>query len=174
MRCFLAVSVPDKIKQQISLYQKQLPSKKLKLVPKKQLHLTLFFWPSLNFSARQKVIEATQKITSSFSPFPLLLSGLEGFPKPQKARVLVLKVEGEGIYRLFESLKKELKKANLPLEEREFRPHLTIARFRQPQSLQAFPSFPSLKFTATELIFWRSQLTPNGPIHTPLSSFSLK
>ncbi len=174
MRCFLAVSVPDKIKQQISLYQKQLPSRNAKFVPKKQLHITLFFWPSLNLSARQKVIEATQKITSSFSPFPLLLSGLEGFPKPQKAKVLVLKVEGEGIYRLFESLKKELAKASLPFEEREFRPHLTIARFRQPQSLQAFPSFPSLKFTATEIIFWRSQFTPEGVIHIPFSSFSLK
>ena len=65
-------------------------------------------------------------------------------------------------------------------EEKEFRPHLTLARIRRPEPLTALKTeisrLPSVEFgvfQAESFHLYRSQLQPGGSIYTKLASFPL-
>jgi 2'-5' RNA ligase len=65
-------------------------------------------------------------------------------------------------------------------ENRPFRAHLTLARIKIPQSAAGLEAaakklgdFSAGEFRATELILFRSKLTPQGAIYTRLATIPL-
>lgn len=70
------------------------------------------------------------------SPFRITLSGLGAFPRPARATVLWVGVEGDPLGDLATIVDEAAGGAGLGREERPFRPHLTIARVRPPADVR--------------------------------------
>jgi 2'-5' RNA ligase len=64
-------------------------------------------------------------------------------------------------------------------EERKFRPHLTIARLREPEASRELAdahrrsAFESKVFPIKEIALYESKLLPSGSIYSTLAAFSL-
>ena len=65
-------------------------------------------------------------------------------------------------------------------EERPFRPHLTIGRMKAgrrieglDKAIEEHKGFAAGTFMATEMVLFRSDLKPTGPVYTPLAKFKL-
>ena len=69
--------------------------------------------------------------------------------------------------------------AGFERDTRAFHPHLTIARLREAKGSRALAQrhkelgFPSLAFTVSELVLFRSELSSKGSKHTALSRHKL-
>jgi len=176
MRCFLALTLPPKAKSEIIKYQQKLFfPKKAKLTKPNQLHLTLFFWPNLNKKQKQAIKKLLKQIgLEPYLPLNLKTVSLSGFPNNKKAKVVFLKVESQNINKLHSNLKKRLEQIGLIFEEKDFLPHLTLARLKLPQDLNQQPKFTPLKTQAQKLVFFSSTLTPKGPVHKPITTIKLK
>src|SRR3989304_4984367 len=95
-------------------------------------------------------------------------------------RVLWVDVEGElpPLQRLQAAVERELAAVGFAPEEREFSPHLTLARVPQPpppglaerlsRALTAVAT-PQGEFRATELLLMRSRLQPDGAASCPVA-----
>lgn len=88
--------------------------------------------------------------------------------------------EGKDLFQLKKLVDQVLRGLKLPVENRAFKPHLTLARIREknwkvPESIFSgtFLTGAVTSTTVTELIFFKSTLQPTGPIYTPLSRLEL-
>ena len=68
-----------------------------------------------------------------FADLELRVQGMGAFPSTEETRVLWLGVqENQGFLNMQASLAAAVAAAGLPRAEREYRPHMTLARFRNP------------------------------------------
>jgi 2'-5' RNA ligase len=64
---------------------------------------------------------------------------------------------------------------NPPTKHRHFRPHVTVARMRSgtvPRE-RSLPPTPALSFLPTELVLYRSWLSPHGASYEQLASYAI-
>jgi len=113
----------------------------------------------------------------------LKIAGLGLFPDARKPRVLWCAAAGD-VAKLT-ALQKQLDNDFAPLgfapETRPFRPHLTLARIREPQAvrglneaLEGQADFSAGQFNVHELILFQSRLRPEGAVYTKLAAFPLE
>jgi 2'-5' RNA ligase len=182
MRSFVALDLPEEAKDSLFAFVE----KKRKLYPgakwvkREHLHVTLSFFPALPVTAVAKIQDIMVYIASSFSPYYAILKEVGTFPSWQRARVLWMGFDEKGrVYTgeiakvLFEGLKREGIEAE---EERDFVPHITLARFRSPMPLRdsAFSEWSPLPARIEKLVLFKSTLTPSGPIYEEIVSVLLK
>jgi len=175
-RLFIAIELPDQVKQNLVKLQTPVPG--AKWVPVDQLHLTLAFLGEVDETVTDQLLVALSGIT--VSTFTLRFSGVGCFPDRRRPRVLWVGLEKNPY---LESLADQVRSAVLSCgilqEERPFSPHITLARLRQPAGREVVrfldqPLTHELpKIAVREFILFRSQLTAAGAIHTPLNTISL-
>ena len=102
-------------------------------------------------------------------PLELEYQKLGAFQKPSNARVLWMGVKSSGIQDLASRVRLVSKS-----DDRPFLAHVTIARFRKQTNLEDLISKHVAtqfgKGSVTNLILFKSELTRQGAIHTPLYS----
>jgi 2'-5' RNA ligase len=99
------------------------------------------------------------------------------FPSTSRARVIWVGVDQgqEELVRIARALDESFAEAGLGRADKPFSPHLTIGRVRaprrNPQLEEAIRSltFRGAEFIIDELTLTKSELTPKGPIYSPLS-----
>lgn len=115
--------------------------RQLRFTPWYKLHLTLAFWPSLDFDS---FLTLHKKIKPLVDSCALPLSEIQGFHYFQRNKVLFLKETGQELveYRqqLFESLK-GFEPAIAVQNNNDFIPHWTIARKFEPYMLKKYRPF---------------------------------
>lgn len=183
IRAFLAVPTPEDAARAIrALVDRLKPALSgARFVPVTQWHLTLHFFAALTPDQVEGVRQAAKDSASGLDPFPVSLCKLGTFPDPRRPRVLWLGL-AEGAREctaLRDRLARELRARGLPVEDRPFRPHLTLARFWDPPPggidgvLRRAPSEEVVRFTAGNVVLFRSILTPRGAEHARLDAFTL-
>jgi len=60
-----------------------------------------------------------------------------------------------------------------PPEERPFRPHLTLGRWKDRAPRPELPAFDLDPLPVAEIVLYESDLGPAGAVHTPLARFPL-
>jgi len=185
MRCFIAIELDEQIKHQLTVAQdlfRQLDGK-ISWVKPEQMHLTIKFLGSLPESKIADISEAMKTAISKthIKPFEFTIEGLGAFPQRGAPRVLWAGVTlTKKKKKLHKSIDAELSLLEIPPDEREFTPHLTLARIRNKISPQACRNIieNNAGFIAgvqrvEHVILFASELKPTGAVYTPLAKANL-
>ncbi len=181
MRCFIAVAVPEELKEKILEVQSKLKKigANLKLVEKENLHFTIKFLGEISEKEIDEVKEFLQTIEDK--AFEISIKGLGVFPSEDYIKVVWLGVEeNQDIFlNLIKKINKNLDK--IRKEKKELNTHLTIARVRSAKNKNELKAvIQDLKETeignmqVNTLKLISSELTPEGPEYTELAEFKLK
>lgn len=177
MRIFIAIELPDQVRSMLARLRRELPG--ARWLPAEQLHLTMAFLGELDQSSVNRLTDQLSKL--QLPDFALHFSAIGCFPDQRQARVLWIGVQPEPLLtKLARSIQQTIVSCEIPLEQRPFSPHITLARFKPPaapQILQPYlrqhsqPKLPAIE--VREFILFQSRLTSQGAIHTPLERFAL-
>jgi 2'-5' RNA ligase len=138
MRLFTAIDIPDEVRDRLrELLARWKPLARIHWSPLANLHITTKFigeWPE----ARVEEIKNTLHAMVPIGAFDVSVRGLGWFPNPQRPRVLWTGVEaGEALGKLARATEQAVAALGVPIEERAYSPHLTLARIRETIPLEA-------------------------------------
>lgn len=179
-RLFIGIEVPAEARAALNAELvrwnegKPLPGKP---VPPRNWHLTLQFLGSIDQVAYERVLSGLDQADRG-RRFDARLSGLGTFPSPRKASVLWVGIDRglEEFERLAGEVEEAARSAGLVIEERPFKPHLTLSRVRPPQDLrpllERFPITP-VTFEVARLAVFRSHQDQGAPWYEILEAFGL-
>jgi 2'-5' RNA ligase len=177
VRLFIAIELPDHYKKALGkLRTAAIPG--ARWVAAEQIHLTLAFLGEVDEDSSKQLITRLSRIETY--GFELCLTGTGCFPDRRRPRVLWVGVKPEErLLDLAQMVRETVLACGIPLEERPFSPHLTLARLRIPASreLGAFldqqQKLDLKPFNVTEFTLFQSRLYPQGALHIPLKNFPL-
>lgn len=151
-----------------------------KWLRKEHFHITLTFFKALPTKDINPIEELLKKMSEEFSSFSIEFNKVNVFPSWERVRVLWIGCNEEGekkIQKIVKALIEGLQKKGIFIEEeKEFSPHITLARFRSPLPLFAADWRLEHSFCTVlkKLVFFQSTLTPQGPIYKELFVSHLK
>ncbi len=141
-------------------------------------HLTLQFLGPV--PAQGPVVAATRAVTAVQAPFPFRLGGAGAFPSLWRAKVIWIGAAegGEPLAGLASAVGAALGPVGYAPEARRFRPHLTVARLRDPVDVRAAVDAIGQEavgpaWTVTEVVLFASRLSPEGATYSVLERFPL-
>jgi len=181
MRLFVALDLPYEMRRNLELLLHLLkPLARVQWSPVANLHLTTKFIGDFPEERLDKLNSALAAIPRP-GPLRIAIRGLGWFPHPDRPRIFYAGIQAPPE---LPSLARDTDAAcatlGLPREEKDYRPHLTLARLRNPAPLTALkaeiarlPNTDFGAFTADQFHLYRSQLQPGGSIYTKLASFPL-
>jgi 2'-5' RNA ligase len=175
MRLFIAIELPDEIKKLLEGMRTDIPGSRW--VPLEQIHLTISFLGEVDDTTVDLLTGALATIKAP--GFNLCFSSTGCFPDRRRPRVLWVGLEPEPLLNSLASLVRESVLAcNIPQEERPFSPHITLARLKlpTPREVDAFLDQSQKQVPPVmvrEFILFRSLLTSQGAVHTPVKTFAL-
>jgi 2'-5' RNA ligase len=181
LRLFIALDFPQAVRESLrdSMVRLKPLSRAARWVRPEGMHITLKF---IGETDSQKVDSLRAALGTIHSPRPIEMRfrGLGFFPDERKPRVLWCGVEASSnMAEVAASIERALEPLGFPGENREFVPHLTLARFPSPQGIaeivraanvlktQNFGSAREKEFHLIESI-----LKPSGAEYNRLASFA--
>ena len=187
MRLFVALEIPASTREALRALVAQLAPvcAGARWLRPEGIHLTLKFIGEVSDEAAQNMRGALHQISMP-AAVELEFRGWGFFPDARRPQVFWAGVHANSV---LEKLADEIDGRLAPLgckrEAREFRPHLTLARFKSAEGLHALqselvrlekPSAPSGgasfgKATIEEFQLMQSTLRPTGAVHTTLQTF---
>ena len=156
------------------------PAARVTWVAGDRLHVTLRFIGNVD-DRRAETIAAALAAPVTMPPFSLTFRGVGAFPPTGSPRVLWAGIAAgaDGLQAVEREVTLRLGRVGIPAEERAFRPHLTIARVREPAGLRAPQLFdgvgdPALGTMVVEAItLFESRLSPKGSAYVALQRTGL-
>ena len=185
-RIFCAVELPSDVRARLERHVGQLradvPDAAASWTRVENIHLTLKFFGNVVLDRIPNISAASSRAAKHFSSFEISVGSTGVFPKPSRAQVLWIGVNDLSgkLSELHKQLEKEFASEGFQKEDRAFRPHLTIARIRRPEGARRLAEahlqmeFKSHEIKLTELIVFRSELSPHGSKYTPIYRHYLK
>ena len=165
-RLFVALGLPEPLREAVRELQSGL--RNARWLQEDGLHLTLAFIGEVDNSTKQQIEVALGTVQAP--PLPMALHGLGCFPRQGAPQVLwtgaLPKAE---LASLAEAVRRTLPSAGVTPERRNFLPHVTIARFRQPppnaelkRYLGTFEQFRSCRAEVSSFHLFSSRLRQSG------------
>lgn len=181
MRCFIAVPLPPATREALALQTSRLCPRLegARFVRPQGLHLTLHFFTDLNEAEVALAVASLREGVAGTAAFDVHLGAPGVFPDARRARVLWMGLAlGAGeLSRLRSRIGVSLRSRGLPVEERPFTPHLTLARFSPPIPVRPDALGLSARdvpgFVADRVTLFRSDLERGGAVHSVLESVPL-
>lgn len=181
-RVFLAINLPDEIKEQIALLQQPFDLKGIKLVEKDNLHFSLAFLGHINDQQLELLKNPLSNLIVQYSPLLIKCQGLGVFPDIERPQVIWMGGQSRQLNNLGQQLRAELKRAKLNYDEKKFSAHLTLGRvkfiteknlsiIKQQLTRQDNNHFATIKVETVEIM--ESELTTHGPTYQVIASFKL-
>jgi RNA 2',3'-cyclic 3'-phosphodiesterase len=184
-RVFCAINLPLALRERVQVHiarlRESVPEARASWNRDDKLHLTIKFLGDIDVDRVAALSLAAERAVAGMKPISLTAKGCGAFPDRGRPRVLWIGTvdEDEGLARLNQRLETECAAQGFAREQRDFRPHLTIARVRQPAAAVELADahqqmgFPPLKFEANELVVIRSELSGAGSRYTNISRHPL-
>ena len=179
MRLFFAIELPSDVQRALGRLKPSDATPDYRWVDPALLHLTLAFLGEQPPEKLDLLQRTGTSAASASSPFVLRLGEAGFFGSRRTPRVLWVDISGEveALLSLQRRLDKALRDTGFPLEERAFRPHITLARRRETARGGAPAGWPiaveRASFEARELTLMQSHLSPRGPTYTPVEHFAI-
>lgn len=187
MRCFIAIDIDEQTRKGLSHLQDELRGKAdvrkgdVKWVKPESIHLTLKFLGEIKDEQTVEVCNITGDVASRHKSFDVDVETVGSFGG-RSARVLWIGAgqHCEGLLQLQADLEGQLESAGWPKEARKFSAHLTLCRIRNAkagsklaQMVKEYANLHLGTIPADAVTVFQSELTPQGPIYTPLGNYTL-
>ncbi len=181
MRVFVALDIPEDVRQaiggQTNRWEKM--CRGARWVRVEGLHVTLKFIGEAQPEMVER-IEAQLATIRLAAPVEMSFRDVGFFPNERHPRVFWVGITATPNFgELAAEIERRLETLDIPREQRPFRPHLTLARFKSEDGLdrlrEAVRNAGPLEFGSTrtgEVHLYRSQLKPGGAEYTRLRTFS--
>ncbi|MBT3387417.1 MAG: RNA 2',3'-cyclic phosphodiesterase [Desulfobacula sp.] len=181
IRAFIAVSLPDVVKQYLSFLQKKLLNSGIKAsFPKPaSLHLTLKFLGNISKTDISNIESCMEKAVMGIAVHNLSASGIGVFPSVKNVRVIWAGLSGRTDFteKLATQLESSLfEEMNIQKEAKLFRPHLTLARVKgkippktAAQLIKEFSTVTGPEFSVFGISLFQSELAPSGAVHKKIA-----
>ncbi len=182
-RIFIALKVEpgETLLRMLSSLKAMPGNEKITWVDPANFHLTMAFPGN---TEDERIIVASimlkQKCTG-FGEFGFKLSGSGVFKSFSDPRIIWIGTENhEKVTDLNNLITTGLKDTGFKIEERQFRPHITLGRIKSIKDKEALKSVVSRyqntffqEVPVTEVILFESILKPTGPVYKPIGRFRL-
>ncbi len=176
MRCFIAILVPEEIKEKAVEIQNKLrkANADVKWVEKENLHITLRFLGEIEEHLVERIKGIMEEVGGKF-PSPLLsFKGVGAFPDLRRPKVIWIGGEAPLLGELAKELEERIRNLGIP-PEKEFSFHLTLGRVRSGKNIQALVKAMQEmgevylgEMRADSLSLMHSILFPRGPQYSLL------
>jgi 2'-5' RNA ligase len=194
MRLFVALDIDDPIRERITRFVEGVRNfaPDARWAKEESLHVTLKFIGEQAESSVDQIKEALAATAGRSTQ--IVFRGYGFFPTPNSARVFWIGMEaGPELAALAAEVDAKLTPLGIAKEERNFTPHLTLARssrasgapgrrkedgprrtfHRLQEKLSALPAPDFGSMTAHEFFLYQSRLSPKGSTYTKLARFDL-
>ncbi len=181
MRTFIAIEIPENIRIKIFRFSEQcrnIQSKNIKYVERDNLHITLKFLGETGVDIIDKLSLDLKKI--KIEKFDLNMKNTGAFPNIIFPKVIWAGIgNSDTLNRLFTEIENTAVKQNFKKEDRNFNPHLTLARVKGNASKELIEFIKSNgdiefgNFTVHEFCLFESKLMREGPVYSKYSTFQL-
>jgi 2'-5' RNA ligase len=185
-RIFIAIDLSDAARaacvRHIDKLRKLFPNVRVGWERPEKLHITLRFLGDTDEAEVKRLDAAIAEVAANFRPFVLHLSGPGVFPSRNRPRILWIGTAdtSNAVIPLRARLENVCRELGFPHEERQFAPHVTIGRIRQPSTLRPLVDahvaarVEPVEFDVTAVAICESELRPTGSVYSKLSSIPLK
>lgn len=180
MRLFVALDIPQDTRHALGAIIERLRGicRGARWLRAESIHVTLKFIGHVE-EARLPAIQGALADARSNSPIDIAFRHFGFFPNERHPHVFWAGIEaGPELAALAGSIESSLEPLGINREQRAFRPHLTLARFKTedglPKLRAMLASLPSQNFgtmTATQFDLYETALKPEGAVHTKLASY---
>jgi RNA 2',3'-cyclic 3'-phosphodiesterase len=186
MRLFIAADLPATVREALAAEQARIQAalagstSSLKWVKPEHAHLTLVFIGNVDDARVPAVIDAVAA-DINLPAFAATFEGAGAFPPRGAPRVLWIGV-GSGARELVELqrvIASRIAALGLPIDDRAFHPHLTLARWRESRpvdrsrALAVAPRGAVARAHIDGATLYQSRLSPSGPTYTALARANL-
>ncbi|MFW5976522.1 MAG: RNA 2',3'-cyclic phosphodiesterase [Bacillota bacterium] len=188
MRSFLAINIPDHckdlIEKKVNLIKREV-SQDIKWVEKDNWHLTLKFLGDINKNKVTIIKDRLSLVKNDFTKFGIKFQGIGAFPDLNYPKVFFLKIN-QGKHKLIklnQEIENQLKREGFKPEERDYIPHLTVARSREQTNLRQLSQiykkftdkfFINIYMRAEKISLMKSELYSGGPVYKKIFDVFLK
>lgn len=183
MRLFIAIDLPHEIRHAIDGATSEL-KKTLRgaWVRSESFHLTLAFIGDQPQEVVEPLTDALQRSLHSHPPAVCNIAGVGVFPSATRARVGWLGVApDQPLQSIAENVRSAVRNARVAHDDKAFKPHLTVVRFRESPSsddvgrfMHALQGFDTEPFAVDHVTLYSSVLSPRGATHTALARVPLQ
>ncbi len=188
MRLFIAVDIPDESKQLINKKVNKIRGsikQNIKWVNQKNWHLTIKFLGETNRNKICDVENAIEDTALNYNKFTVKFDRINSFPNLKYPKVLFVDIKmGKNILKnIHKDIDKKLTTSGFKPENRNYKPHLTIARSRKYTKIKeiaeklskyAKKDFINVDMQAKKICLIKSELKRNGPVYKEIYSNILK
>jgi len=178
VRLFFAVALPDDVRAKLARLIPGDASRDYRFVDPDGMHVTLAFLGEQPTEKLPDLERIGQAAAGQSEKGCLALGSAGSFGSKRAPRVLWIGLAGDvdRLRTVQSHLTRALASHGFPTEDRDFSPHITLAR-RRPNATGPAPSGwpPTLEptsFPLAELTLFESKLSPQGATYTPLGRWS--
>jgi 2'-5' RNA ligase len=179
LRAFFGLPLPEQHRAQLAVYLAdcEAVAPRFRWVAEANLHFTMRFIGNVE---RDVVESIADRLTEArLAGFDLELGELGTFKRGRLVRVawLALSEGADAAKAIAAQIEAECVRAGLEPEQRQFQPHLTLARARDRAGAALPPLLPPPRlgrWRAGELVLYQSHLSPKGSVYEGLRSVTLE
>lgn len=176
LRAFVALEIGSDLREALGRliegWRRLLPV--ARFVRPEAIHLTLRFLGGTTAEVLERLEAPLAEAAAACPPTEAPVVGVGLFPDRGSPRVLWVGLAvPASIGTLQEACETAAVAAGFAPEGRAFRPHLTLARFRDRVPRPRLPAVTLGPARLTRLTLFLSELRPSGAVYTPLSTFPL-
>ena len=174
MRTFVALELPEAFADEVAVLSRRLATVcDGRFVRPESHHLTLAFLGELDEAGVRSAMSALDDACAGAGPVRVAATGLGTFGRSRDATLWLGIEKNPRLVELARRLREELSARGLAYDEKDFLPHVTLARrARVPRGDLGDLAFP-LPDEATRVTLFRSVLEPDGARYKPLYTVEL-
>lgn len=190
-RLFIAVDLSINIVEKLAIMQQELVERvsegfgddlRLRTVEGPNIHITLKFLGDTASDLVPRIEGVVEKLCEPLFPFEIECQGVGAFPELARPRIIWAGLDPKGaevLGLLQKALERDLGELGVPLDDRHFYPHITLARVRSRRSpnfeevLKAYERVTFGKSYIRDLILFESHLHREGARYEVIRRFPL-
>ncbi len=183
-RIFIALKVnpEETFRAMLSSFKSALFNENIKWINPENIHITLAFLGNTEGKVIKDISLMLDKVCINSGYFELTIRGTGVFRNINDPRIIWTNIDhSEELLKLADKILTGLTEMNIKLEDKPFKPHITIGRIKHLNNKETFKKLTEQyqntelqRLYVSEVILYESILLPHGPQYIPIGRFKLE